>query len=1058
MTLIAREGRAHCRTRVASRASMGVDARVASIDRSMRRANAANALSRMRACAERAHAEDVEDVLARLGVGGVALGLNASDASRRLAEIGANALPKARQASFAMLVVKQFDDAMVKVLVLAAGVSLGLAFWDGEGGAGAFLEPSVIVAILIANAAVGVATEKNAERAIEELKTYQAEHATCVRDGMKRSIPAEALVPGDIVEIAAGEKIPADCRLVKVHSNQLRVDQALLTGESGSVEKTEDAVLMEECVLQDKTCMAYSGTVVTSGRATCVVVSTGASTEIGKIQHTLEETEDEMTPLKKKLDELGNLLGKIIAVICILVWVVNIGHFGDKVHGGMIRGAVYYFKIAVALAVAAIPEGLPAVVTTCLALGTRRMAKKNALVRTLPSVETLGCTSVICSDKTGTLTCNVMTVMRACVVETPNNAEVTNYAIRGEAYATTGEVLDARGLAVKQPADSPAVEQLAICCSICNDSTLKYDKDKGTFEKIGEATEIALRVLAEKIGLPTSARVPPKMYGDTTMRSTIHWEGEFFKLATAEFSSERKRMSTLVTTRREDKILYVKGAPESVLELCSSVMSNSSGRVERMTAAVREQLILQTAGFAKDALRVLALAMRTMPKNTPTCSEEDEEQLTFIGLVGMIDPPRPEVRYALRTCKDAGIRVIMVTGDNQQTAEAIASQIGLNDQVNPLTGLTSMDGFLGRSFTGAQFEAMSEIQREDAARTMCVFSRVEPAQKRKLVELLKRQDNIVAMTGDGVNDAPALKCADIGIAMGSGTAVAKGAADMVLADDNFSTIVEAVAEGRAIYNNAKQFIRYMVSSNIGEVVCIFVAAALGFPETLVPVQLLWVNLVTDGLPATALGFNRADGDIMSKKPRRASEQIVDRWLLIRFLIIGAYVGFATVGSFGWWYLSNPEGPNLTWEQLTHASQCSGTTCEIFKDRRPSTMAMSTLVLIEMFNALNSLSENRSLLTHPPWTNFWLLGAIVISICLHCFIMYIPSFAKTFTISALSIAEWKAVFWFSIPVIVIDEVLKYVTRSANVKRRTWFLSRRGGGDILPRSRSVKTFKK
>ena len=1014
-----------------------------------------SAVERWRRHAEGAHASDASEVLARLGVLDAESGLGAGEVKRRRDAVGVNALPQEPSTSFYALVAKQFDDVMVKVLVGAAATSLALAFWDGEGGMEAFLEPSVIVAILVANAAVGVATEKNAEKAIEELKTYQAEYATCVRDGAKHSIPAEALVPGDIIEIATGEKVPADCRLVKIHSNQLRIDQALLTGESGSVEKTEDAVRQDGCVLQDKTCMVYSGTVVTVGRATCVVVGTGVNTAIGKIQNTLEQTVEDMTPLKKKLDEFGELLGKIIAVICILVWVVNIGHFGDKAHGGVIRGAVYYFKIAVALAVAAIPEGLPAVVTTCLALGTRRMAKKNALVRTLPSVETLGCTSVICSDKTGTLTCNVMTAMRVCVVETVSSAEVTNYAIRGESYATHGEVLDARGIAVKQPADSSAMANLAICCSICNDSTLKYDKDKGVFEKIGEATEIALRVLAEKIGLPTSARAPPKAFGDTAMRSTEYWEQEFVKLATAEFTSERKRMSTLVSTQREERILFVKGAPESVLELCTSVMSNATGRVERMTDTVREQLMMQMEGFATDALRVLAFAMRTMPKNTDTCAEGDEEALTFLGLVGLIDPPRPEVRYALQTCKDAGIRVIMVTGDNQQTAEAIAAQIGLNDQYNSFTGMTKISDFQGRSFTGAQFEAMTEMQREDAVRSMCVFSRVEPAQKSKLVELLKRQGNIVAMTGDGVNDAPALKSADIGIAMGSGTAVAKGAADMVLADDNFSTIVEAVAEGRAIYDNAKQFIRYMVSSNIGEVVCIFTAAALGFPETLVPVQLLWVNLVTDGLPATALGFNRADGDIMSKKPRSSTEQIVDRWLLIRYLIIGVYVGFATVGSFGWWYLSNPDGPNLTWDQLTHASQCEGTECDVFKDRRPSTMAMSTLVLVEMFNALNSLSENRSLFTHPPTTNLWLVGAIVISMWLHFVIMYVPSFAKTFTISALSVNEWKAVFWYSIPVIAIDEVLKYFTRAHNAKRRFWSL-RRGmssGADILPRSRSA-----
>ena len=1011
------------------------------------------------ATAWRRHAEDAHrlsatETLARLGVLDLAHGLDRADVQRRRDACGANALPAQRETSFASLVIKQFDDTMVKVLLLAAFVSLALALWDGEGGSEAFLEPGVIVAILIANAAVGVATEKNAERAIEELKKYEADVATCTRDGEKRKVNAEALVPGDIVEIATGEKVPADCRLVKIHSNVLRCDQALLTGESGSVAKTERAVEhLGECVLQDKTCMVYSGTTVTVGKATCVVVGTGSNTAMGKIQHTLEQTEEELTPLKKKLDEFGNLLGKIIAVICILVWVVNIGHFADKAHGGLLRGAVYYFKIAVALAVAAIPEGLPAVVTTCLALGTRRMAKKNALVRTLPSVETLGCTSVICSDKTGTLTCNVMTVMRMCVIENSSTAEVTNYGIRGEAYAQNGEILDSRGLVVHEPADAAAVAYVAMCCSMCNDSTLNFDKEKGSFEKIGEATEIALRVLTEKIGLPSDSGILGRAQSDQDMHSTQYWDSEFTKLATAEFTSERKRMSTLCS-RNDESILFVKGAPESVLSLCTSVMSNRNGRAERMTDQVREQVAEQMRGYANDALRVLALAMRPMGRGVTTCSEADENNLTFIGLVGMIDPPRPEVRYSLQTCKDAGICVIMVTGDNQQTAEAIASQIGLSNSIDPLTGGSTQNSFKGKSFTGVEFEAMTIEQREEAARTMCVFSRVEPAQKSKLVEILKRQDNIVAMTGDGVNDAPALKCADIGIAMGSGTAVAKGAADMVLADDNFSTIVEAVAEGRAIYNNTKQFIRYMVSSNIGEVVCIFIAAALGFPETLVPVQLLWVNLVTDGLPATALGFNRADGDIMRQRPRSPREQIVDRWLLIRYLIIGVYVGIATVGSFGWWFMSYPGGPQMTWAELTSASRCIGDACESFKDRRPSTMAMSTLVLIEMFNALNSLSENKSLFSHPPTTNVWLLVSIVISMWLHFIIMYVPSFAKTFTITALNYEEWRAVFWFSIPVIFIDEVLKYVTRAHRASINLWL--KRGRGDILPRSRAAKGF--
>ena len=1009
---------------------------------------------------------------------------------------GANEMPEEKGQNFIKLILKQFDDLLVKILIVAAIVSFILAAVDGDGEL-AFVEPTVIVLILIANATVGVVTETNAEKAIEELKAYQADLATVLRDGRLRVVKASALVPGDIIELAVGAKVPADCRIIGILSSTLRVDQAILTGESGSVEKEaghiEDSERARRAVVQDKTCLLFSGTVVSVGRARAVVVGTGLNTAIGKIRDAMKnhaggDDEEELTPLKKKLDEFGRLLSKVIAVVCILVWVVNIGHFGDPLYGGWFRGMVYYLKIAVALAVAAIPEGLPAVVTTCLALGTRKMAKRHAIVRSLPSVETLGCTTVVCSDKTGTLTTNAMCVQKICVVDrtkqrsssSRNGGSSANagsstsllreFDVEGNSYAPNGLILEAsNGVisprqqrfnpinkdVVKHPADLPSVLHLSICASLCNDSTLTFDLNKREFVKIGESTEVALRVLSEKIGLPGFDAMPSALTKlseqERASYCAAYWAGQFKRVEQLDFTRDRKMMSTLCS-RKGTNILFSKGAPEAVLAKCTNALTNAKGAAEPMNDQVRKDLNDVLAKYAKTSLRVLALAMRPMPAKQTQIDAEDENDLTFLGFVGIADPPRAEVARAIATCRGAGIRVVMVTGDNKTTAESIGAQIGLIEA----------DAFGepivpdGASLQGIDFEELkSEREKSEAVTRLSIFSRVEPAHKAKLVELLKNQKHVVAMTGDGVNDAPALKRADIGVSMGSGTEVAKHASDMVLADDNFATIVSAVAEGRAIYDNTKAFIRYMVSSNIGEVVCIFIAAALGMPETLCPVQLLWVNLVTDGLPATALGFNKPDRDIMRQRPRSPTEPIVDSWLFIRYLIVGVYVGIVTVVAFAWWFMYFENGPLLSWSDLTSFEQCvegaHDYSCQIFKDRRPSTMSMTVLVTVEMFNALNALSENSSLLKHPPWSNKWLLGAIFISMALHAMILYVPWMNITFSVSYLSWQEWKAVLWLSFPVIVCDEILKALTRK--FKKRGRYFGRLGFGssrkaDLLP----------
>ncbi|KAM1464196.1 hypothetical protein ACFXTO_043888 [Malus domestica] len=998
---------------------------------------------------EDAYARSVTEVLDFFGVD-PKKGLNDSQVAQHVRLYGKNVLPEEKRASFWKLVLKQFDDLLVKILIAAALVSFVLALINGDTGLTAFLEPSVILLILAANAAVGVITETNAEKALEELRAYQADIATVLRNGCFSILPATELVPGDIVEVAVGGKIPADMRMIEMLSNQLRVDQAILTGESCSVGKELESTTATNVVYQDKTNILFSGTVVVAGRARAVVVGVGTHTAMGGIHDSMLQTEDEVTPLKKKLDEFGTFLAKVIAGICVLVWIVNIGHFRDPAHGGFLRGAIHYFKIAVALAVAAIPEGLPAVVTTCLALGTKRMARLNAIVRSLPSVETLGCTTVICSDKTGTLTTNMMSASKVCVLHTVQHAPViSEYSVSGTTYAPEGLIFDSTGLQLELPAQSPCLLHIAMCSALCNESILQYNPDKSNYEKIGESTEVALRVLAEKIGLPGFDSMPSSLNmlskHERASYCNHYWEDHFKKISVADFTRDRKMMSVLCS-RNQLQIMFSKGAPESIISRCTSILCNDDGSAIPLTTSIRAELESRFHSFAgKETLRCLALAFKRMPMGLQSLSHKDEKDLTFIGLVGMLDPPREEVRNAMLSCMTAGIRVIVVTGDNKSTAESLCRKIGAFDHLEDLAG---------HSYTATEFEELTAMQKTLALQRMALFTRVEPSHKRMLVEALRNQNEVVAMTGDGVNDAPALKKADIGIAMGSGTAVAKSASDMVLADDNFATIVAAVAEGRAIYNNTKQFIRYMISSNIGEVVCIFVAAVLGIPDTLAPVQLLWVNLVTDGLPATAIGFNKQDSDVMKAKPRKVNEAVVSGWLFFRYLVIGAYVGLATVAGFIWWFVYSDNGPQLPYSELMNFDSCTTreTTypCSIFDDRHPSTVSMTVLVVVEMFNALNNLSENQSLVVIPPWSNLWLVGSIIITMILHVLILYVHPLSILFSVTPLSWADWTVVLYLSFPVIIIDEVLKFLSRSSTGMR--WFNLRWKRPDFLPKRES------
>uniref|UniRef100_A0A3B3CSE7 Calcium-transporting ATPase n=1 Tax=Oryzias melastigma TaxID=30732 RepID=A0A3B3CSE7_ORYME len=969
---------------------------------------------------DNAHTKTVEEVLSFFNVN-ESTGLSLEEVRKQRDRYGPNGK------SLWELVVEQFEDLLVRILLLAACISFVLAwFEEGEETVTAFVEPFVILLILIANAIVGVWQERNAENAIEALKEYEPEMGKVYRQDRKsvQRIKARDIVPGDIVEVAVGDKVPADIRLVSIKSTTLRVDQSILTGESVSVIKHTDPVPDPRAVNQDKKNMLFSGTNIAAGKAVGVVVATAGNTEIGKIRDEMASTEQERTPLQQKLDEFGQQLSKVISLICIAVWIINIGHFNDPVHGGSwIRGAVYYFKIAVALAVAAIPEGLPAVITTCLALGTRRMAKKNAIVRSLPSVETLGCTSVICSDKTGTLTTNQMSVCRMFIIDQAGNDHcvLKEFTVTGSTYAPDGAVFH-NEKPVKCSQYDGLVE-LATICALCNDSSLDYNEAKGVYEKVGEATETALTCLVEKMNVfDTDLKGLSKVERANACNSVIKqlMKKEF----TLEFSRDRKSMSVYCTPNKARSSvgkMFVKGAPEGVIDRCTHIRVGSTKMP--MTPAIKDKImsVIREYGTGRDTLRCLALATRDEPLKKEDLVLEDssrfiqyETDLTFVGCVGMLDPPRAEVAASVRLCRLAGIRVIMITGDNKGTAVAICRRIGIFGEEDDVSSM---------AFTGREFDDLSPAaQREAVVKARC-FARVEPAHKSKIVEFLQSYDEITAMTGDGVNDAPALKKSEIGIAMGSGTAVAKTASEMVLADDNFATIVAAVEEGRAIYNNMKQFIRYLISSNVGEVVCIFLTAALGFPEALIPVQLLWVNLVTDGLPATALGFNPPDLDIMSKPPRNAREPLISGWLFFRYLAIGSSLGSLLRMDQGSLFTSchflqcGPENPDY-----------QNVDCKVFESPYPMTMALSVLVTIEMCNALNSVSENQSLLRMPPWENVWLLGAICLSMSLHFLILYVEPLPIIFQITPLNLTQWLMVLKISLPVILLDELLKFAARN------------------------------
>ncbi|KMT05333.1 hypothetical protein BVRB_7g174680 [Beta vulgaris subsp. vulgaris] len=1015
-------------------------------------------------------ARDVKECEEKYGVSRD-FGLSSEEYEKRLQIYGLNELEKHEGPSIWRLILDQFNDTLVRILLCAAVVSFVLAWIDGdeggEMGITAFVEPLVIFLILIVNAFVGVWQESNAEKALEALKEIQSEHAAVIRNGKKvPSLPAKELVPGDIVELRVGDKVPADMRVVALISSTLRVEQGSLTGESEAVSKTVKPVA-EDSDIQGKKCMVFAGTTVVNGNCICMVTNTGMSTEIGKVHSQIQEASEheEDTPLKKKLNEFGEALTAIIGVVCVLVWMINVKYFltWEYVDGWprnfkfSFEKCTYYFEIAVALAVAAIPEGLPAVITTCLALGTRKMAQKNALVRKLPSVETLGCTTVICSDKTGTLTTNQMAVAKLVAMGSRGQM-IRTFNVEGTTYnPADGGIQD-------WPANNmdQNLQMIAKVAALCNDAGVEQSDNH--FVSSGMPTEAALKVMVEKMGLPNGSQHVSSS-SDDLLRCCRTWTTLERRIATLEFDRDRKSMGVIVSSGSGKNTLLVKGAVENLLER-SSFVQLFDGSIAELDQVAKNAILDSLHDMSGSALRCLGFAYKEDLEDFASYDGEDhpahelllnpssysdiEKNLIFVGFAGIRDPPRKEVRQAIEDCRAAGIRVMVITGDNKNTAEAICREIGI---------FGSHEDINLRSLTGKDFMELSDKKSHLRKTGGLLFSRAEPRHKQEIVRLLKEEGEVVAMTGDGVNDAPALKLADIGIAMGiAGTEVAKEASDMVLADDNFSTIVSAVAEGRSIYNNMKAFIRYMISSNIGEVACIFITAALGIPEGLIPVQLLWVNLVTDGPPATALGFNPPDKDIMKKPPRKSDDSLINAWILFRYLVIGLYVGVATVGVFIIWYthgsflgidLSQDGHSLVSYSQLSNWGQCSSwenftvspftagaqtfnfdaNPCDYFQTGKVKamTLSLSVLVAIEMFNSLNALSEDGSLLSMPPWVNPWLLLAMSVSFGLHFLILYVPFLAQVFGIVPLSLNEWLLVLLVTLPVILIDEGLKFIGR-------------------------------
>lgn len=866
-----------------------------------------------------------------------AQGLTAAEAQSRLASVGPNKLDEEEKTPMWKRFFEQMGDPMVIMLLVAAAISVITGFIQGEP---EWADAAIILSVVILNSVLGVVQEAKSEQALEALQEMSAAQSKVIRDGKMVHMASSELVPGDVVLLEAGDSVPADCRVIE--SASMKIEEAALTGESVPVEKHADVISLAEGTddvpLGDRKNMCYMGSTVVYGRGRAVVVGTGMNTEMGKIASALTSAKKELTPLQMKLNELSGILTKLVLAICVIIFAVDIvRHFGEL--GSNPAMMLDTFMVAVSLAVAAIPEGLVAVVTIVLSMGVTKMSRRQAIIRKMTAVETLGCTQIICSDKTGTLTQNKMTV------------------VKHELAADEDKFL--AGMA------------------LCSDA--KYDAEKG--EAVGEPTECALVNDAAKAGMTDLDSQRPRI-------------GE------APFDSGRKMMSVVVKDVDGDYEQFTKGAPDVVIGLCTHVYDN--GQVVELTDERREQILAANKAMADQALRVLALSSRTYAEKPSDFSPEAlEHDLVFCGLSGMIDPVRPEVTAAIAEAKEAGIRAVMITGDHIDTAVAIARDLGIVEDAS-------------QAITGAELDKISDEEFKTRVKDISVYARVQPEHKARIVDAWKSLGNIVAMTGDGVNDAPSIKRADIGVGMGiTGTDVTKNVADMVLADDNFATIINAVEEGRRIYDNIRKVIQFLLSANIAEVLSVFVATLIGF-TIFQPVQLLWINLITDSLPALALGMEEAEGDVMKRKPRKASDGVFAGGMGIDIAFQGVIITILVLASFfAGMYFHNGA---IELSMLTDG----------IADPEGVTMAFITLSMVEIFHSFNMRSRRASIFSMKT-QNKWLWGAAALAVVLTVVPVEVDFLAEVFGFMTLDPIALFTALGLAFLIIPLMEIYKAVMR-------------------------------
>ncbi|MCR4722179.1 MAG: cation-translocating P-type ATPase [Eubacteriales bacterium] len=863
-------------------------------------------------------------------------GLTTAEAEKRLAENGRNKLDEAKKDSLLKRFFGQMNDPMIIMLIVSAVISAVTSYYQHE----SFADVFVIMSVVIFNAIIGVVQENKSDKAIEALKEMSAATSHVLRDNEMITIKSEDLVVGDVILLEAGDSVPADARIIECAS--MKVEEAALTGESVPVSKLIDFMQLKQTSegdvpLGDRKNMVFMGSTIVYGRGKAIVTATGMNTEMGAIAATLNMAEDESTPLQKKLAEFGKVLTKLVIAISVIVFIVTVLRQRDF----SVTALLNTFMIAIALAVAAIPEGLTAVVTIVLSMGVTKMSKRSAVIRKLSAVEALGCAQIICSDKTGTLTQNKMTV-----VETFSNDN----------------------------------ELLATAMSLCSDATIKRGEERST----GEPTEAALVDYAAKIGLWKSEQ-----------------EREQPRVGEAPFDSSRKMMSTVHLKRGKQIIQYTKGAPDVVLTRCTSYL-DKDGKVVPMTEEIRDRMLAKNKEMADQALRILSAAYKEYD-NMPVSFDAEvlENGLTFIGLMGMIDPCRPEVFAAIEECRQAGIRPVMITGDHKDTAVAIAKQLGIIQDAS-------------EAMSGSELDKLTDEELAETVKNISVFARVQPEHKVRIVRAWRANAMITAMTGDGVNDAPSIKFADIGVGMGiTGTDVTKNVADMVLADDNFATIVNAIEEGRRIYDNIRKVIQFQMSTNTSEVLCVFISTLMGF-EIYNPAQLLWINMVTDSAPGLALGTEIAEPNIMYRKPRPSDDNVFSEGMGLDSIVQGIVMTLIVLASY---FI----GHYLETGVFTVSNSIDG-----------MTMAFLTQSNIEAFHAINMRSQRGSIFTMPK-INWWLLGAVAFSLLMTTLAVYIPALQVSFGLADISLKEYAISIGLAFSIIPLTEISKIFLRAYDKKK-------------------------